>query len=170
MYTLRVPYKTFHDKPGNTTVHFNLTETEVIKLLPQFKQIFSWRDKMEGEERDLTPEEVLEFYNAFEEVLLASWGVPSEDGMHFRKAGRYEWEESAVFNATMVMMVTDPAQTMAFVDGIMPKNMENMVREANENLAKMESTTTDARQQAEIERLRARLAEAEAAKEIPPAE
>lgn len=161
MYKIKVPYKNFLDQPKNTILHFNLTETEVIKLLREFKAIFAWRDKMEGEERQLDEEEVIEFYNNFEAIMLEAWGEPSEDGEYFRKTGRYEFEESAKFNAVMLMVVTDPRQATAFVDGIMPKGMEELVRKADESLADMAKESTDAAQQAEIQRLRARLAEAE---------
>lgn len=160
MYTKSIPFKDFKDKPRNSTVHFNLTEREVFKLLSEFKTIFAWKDSLKGEERELETEEVLAFYNAFEEVLLAAYGVPSEDGLHFRKAGRFEFEESAVFNACMVEFVSNPQETGKLLEEIMPKGMEELVRKAEANMADVAKNTDDKDLQREIELLRSRLAEA----------
>jgi len=159
LYTKQIPFKDFKGNPRNHTVHFNLTEREVFKLLKEFKQVFDWRESIQSTDiRELDTAEVIEFYNAFEEILLSAWGVPSEDGLHFRKSGRYEFEESALFNACMVLFVTEPEETGRLIDGIMPKGMEEMVKKADANLdalGKSEASESELRR--EIERLRSQL-------------
>lgn len=159
MYKKEVEFKDFNNNPRKMTVTFNLTETEVFKLLNEFKTVFEWRNSLDGAQRDLGTAEVVEFYNAFENILLASYGVPSEDGLHFRKAGRYEFEESAVFNACMISFVTDPTETSKLIEGIMPKGMEEMIAKADANLVEAAANSNDAELKAEIARLRTQIAE-----------
>jgi hypothetical protein len=161
LYTKQVPFKDFFDKPRNATVNFNLTEREIFKLLAEFQAVFAWRDSMRGPERMLETQEVVDFYTAFEEILLSAYGNPSEDGLHFRKAGRYEFEESALFNACMVMFVTEPEETTKLIDGIMPSGMEEMVRKADANMAKAAEESNDDQLKAEILELRARIKQQE---------
>lgn len=154
MYTKQIPFKDFKDKPRNETVHFNLTEREVFKLLGEFKAVFEWHDSLRnGPNRELETEEVVAFYNSFEEILLSAYGVPSEDGLYFRKDNRYEFEQSAAFNACMVEFVSNPAETGKLLEQIMPKGMEEMVRKADASIA----ASGDEDLKAEIARLRAQL-------------
>lgn len=158
MYTKKVPFKDFNGTPRNQEVHFNLTEREFFKLLGEFQTVFEWRDSLKkGPERELATEEVVGFYNAFEEILLSAWGVPSEDGLYFRKTGRYDFEESALFSACMVEFVTNPEETGRLIEGIMPKGLDGIVEKADQNLIEMGKNSKDEDLKAEIERLRAQL-------------
>lgn len=164
MYTKSVPFRDFNDKPRTQTVHFNLTEREVFKLLAEFKAVFDWQESLKGDERELSTAEVIEFYNNFEEILLSAWGEPSEDGLHFRKSGRYDFEESALFAACMVEFVSDPRETSKLIDGLMPKNLQDIVKKADENLALMaKDANNDEDVRAELARLRARVQEQDSA-------
>lgn len=160
MYKTTVPYKDFFDKPRNEVIYLNLTETEVFKLMREFKLIANWRQSIQSDElTDLDTAEVIEFYTALEEVLLASYGVPKDDGKRFDKSGRYEFAESALFNATMMMFVTDPGEATKMIDELMPKGLNELVQKADDNLAalaKAEGTDTDMRRQ--IKELQAQLA------------
>lgn len=156
MYTKQVPFKDFRDNPRNQTVSFNLTESEVFELIPEFQRVFKWRESIDVPEIiELDPEEVRDFYKDFKEILLTAYGVPSDDGQHFRKSGRYEFEESALFNACMMLFVTEPEETGKLIDGIMPKGMEDLVKKADANLAKLEkSPDTEDKLRREIAELR----------------
>lgn len=158
MYTKNIPFKDFKNKPHTSAVQFNLTETEVFKLIGELKAVFDWLDSMQGEERTITTEETQKFYTDFEDLLLEAWGEMSDDGMHFRKGGRYDFAESALFNATMLYFLTNPEETTALLEGILPDGMEELARQADEKLVQAgKAAGTDA-QQAEIDRLRAELA------------
>lgn len=162
MYTKQIPFKDLNEKPRNLTVHFNLFEREVFKLMGEFQTVFGYIDRWQKEKskRIVDTEDVLEFYNAFEEIVLSSYGTPADDGLRFDHSGRYEFEDSACFNAFMMMCVSDPNETTMLVNGIMPDGLEEMVRQADENLIKAGKEATDEDAKAEIERLRAELAAA----------
>lgn len=166
MYIKKIPYKNFKGEPRNAEVAFNLTEREIFKLLPQLQAVFSWREvNTNSAERELVTEEVIEFYNHFEEILLSAWGEPSADGEHFRKAGRYDFEESALFNAAMLLFVTDPEETGRLLDGLMPSDMQETVKRADANFAKIaENENLDDESKQKIAELQRQLAEAQAGK------
>lgn len=172
MYKVNVPFKDLYDKPHTETVHLNLYETEVFKLMREFQLVLNWRESIQSEDlRQLDTGEVIEFYTALEEILLSAFGHPSADGMHFDKSGRYKYQDSPLHNATMLLFITDPAKATEMVDGLMPKGLEDLVLKADENLAalaKKEGTDVDMRRQ--IDELRLQLAEKEAAAgKNPPA-
>lgn len=168
MYTKIVPHKNFRGKVRNQEVNFNLTEHEVLKLLVEFKAIFDWQEQVENRDPDAeTPtEEVLEFYNNFEEILLAAWGELDESGDHFHKGGRYEFRESSVFHAAMKMFLEDQNEVNELINGLMPDGLKDLVKAADGRLAELASKSEDGNDpalQSEVAQLRAQL-EAERAR------
>lgn len=143
MYTLTVPFVDYKKKARNVPVSFNLDAREVFRMLPQLKSVFDWLESnKEADPRELTAEEVSAFYTDFEGILLEAYGEMSEDGMYFRKGGKYEFEESALFNACMIMFVTQPKETVKLLEGILPREMFDMVKNANpEQLAEATEAT-----------------------------
>lgn len=168
MYTKVIPHKNFRGKVRNQEVNFNLTEHEVLKLLVEFKAIFDWQEQVEARDPDAeTPtEEVLEFYNNFEEILLAAWGELDESGDHFHKGGRYEFRESSVFHAAMKMFLEDLNEVNELINGLMPEGLKDLVKAADGRLAELANKSEDGKDpvlQSEVEQLRAQL-EAERAR------
>jgi len=163
-----IPHKNFRGKVRNQEVNFNLTEHEVLKLLVEFKAIFDWQEQVEARDPDAeTPtEEVLEFYNNFEEILLAAWGELDESGDHFHKGGRYEFRESSVFHAAMKMFLEDLNEVNELINGLMPEGLKDLVKAADGRLAELAAKSEDGKDpvlQSEVEQLRAQL-EAERAR------
>ena len=161
MYTAKIPFKDFHGKPrGQATIQFNLTEREVFKLLLQFQSIFRWQDKLkENPDAETPTEEVILFYNNFEEIILAAYGQLSDDGLYFRKDDRFNFEDSAMFAACMAYYVSDVRETSKLIDGIMPTGLADIVKKADDSLAELaKDPGTEAELRAEIARLRAQSA------------
>ncbi len=157
MHKVQVPYKNFLGQAKTKQLHFNLTEAEVFKLLPELRAIFEWHESLEGDVRELSTEEVKEFYTNFEEILLTAYGTLSADGEHFRKVDRYEFAESACFSALMVQLITDPSETAELLKNVMPTGLDEVVKKADANLLAAAQQTENEAQRAEIERLRAQL-------------
>jgi hypothetical protein len=81
----------------------------------------------------------------------------SEDGLHFRKGGKYEFEESALFNACMMLFVTKPEEAVKLIEGIMPKELFDMVQNADPAQLAAATNAKTADMEAEIARLRAQV-------------
>lgn len=162
MYTRKVPYKDYKNNPRTEEVNFNLDEREVIKLLNEFKIVTDWYESMTGPRRELETADVVMFYTAFEEILLSAWGVPSEDGRQFRKEGRYDFEQSALFNAAMMEFLTNPKETQKFVEEIVDINrlnelMARMDTNLDSAVEAVKGTDREAELRREIEELRKQL-------------
>ena len=160
MYSKTVEFKDLNGRPRSVKLYFNLMETEVLKLLVEFKTISDWRSSLLEEEgiRELDPVEVVAFYTAFEEVLLSAHGRPVEDGLRFEKSNRYEFAESLAFNAVMMHFVSNPAEVGQLLEALLPKGIQEMVEKQDANLALAAEKAKDVNSRAEIERLRAELA------------
>lgn len=158
MYKLTVPFVDYKKRPRNVEVSFNLDAREVFKLLPQLKYVFEWLEShRDAEPRTLTAEEVSAFYTEFENILLEAYGEMTEDGLYFRKGNKYEFEESALFNACMIMFVTKPEETRKLLEGILPADLFDMVKNADANQVADASAAQLAERDAEIQRLKAQI-------------
>lgn len=161
MYTVEIEYEDYKKRVRKTSVSFNLDSREVFKMLPELKTTFEWLESNKAEEpRDLSVEEVSNFYTNFENILLEAWGEMSEDGLSFRKGGKYEFEETALFNACMWRFVTKPQDTVKLLEGILPAEMFQMVQNADESqiaAARAAAKDSDKVKDEEIARLRAQL-------------
>jgi hypothetical protein len=158
-----VPFKDYNNKPRNIEVQFNLEVREVIKLLNEFNVVFAWQEAAKGDFKEYTTPEVVDFYNAFENILLSAWGEMTPDGLQFKKAGRYEFEESKLFAACMEIYISQPEETNKLVNGIMPEGMEELIKKSQGNMEDMKANPdTPPNIRAEIERLQALQAAEEA--------
>lgn len=144
MYNKLITFNDFFGKERKQEVHFNLTTHEVFKLLVEFQAIFTWTEQMEAAdpEGETDTAEVIEFYNHIETIILEAYGVPSADGLHFRKGGVYDFKESALFHSCMEMFVAKPSDAQALVDGLMPKNLQEIVKSADAGLAELAKSGT----------------------------
>jgi hypothetical protein len=158
LYTITVPFTDYKKKVRNEPVSFNLDAREVFKMLPQLKNVFEWLDSHKNADpRDLTTVEVSQFYTEFEGILLEAYGEVSEDGLYFKKGNKYEFEESALFNACMVMFVTQPQETVKLLEGILPKELFDQVKNASQTEIEQITTARAEQLAAENELLREQL-------------
>jgi hypothetical protein len=155
---LTVSFKDYRGHERKKSASFNLDAREVFKMLPELKAVFDWLDSNKtSNPRELDTQEVSTFYTNFEGILLEAWGEMSEDGLYFRKAGKYEFEESALFNACMVKFVTKPEEAVKLLEGVLPPELTDMVKNADETQLAAANDTKVADANAEIARLRAQI-------------
>lgn len=156
MYKLNVSYTDYKGTARRKDVMFNLDGREVFKLLPELMSVFKWIESNQKDDpRDLNVEEVREFYNHLEGIILDGYGEVTEDGEHFHKAGKFEFEESAAFSACMWLFVSQPQEAVKLLEGLLPKELFEMVKNADAD--KVNEITESKVQElaAENERLRA---------------
>ncbi len=168
MYKKTVPYKDYNEKPQNEQICLLLETRDVFKVIVELKSIFDWQESFEGEARTLSPEEMREFFNNFEAVILASWGKITPDGKGFDRTDRYEFEHSKLFSAFMDLLLSDITEVQKVMAEIMPKGMEDIVRKQGESLERLEQGATG-EEAAALAAARARIAQLEANQVTPPA-
>lgn len=161
MYTVNVQYTDYAGHAKRKSVAFNLDSREVFKLLVELTSLFEWlkANKESAEKRELSVEEVRDFYNNLEGVMLEAWGEMSEDGEHFRKSERYLFEESKAFDACMWMFVDKPEEAVRLLEGMLPKELYDMVEKATPDQIADATSAKAIADQEEIQRLRAQVSE-----------
>lgn len=163
MYEQTIQYKNYLGKLKNGTAYFNLDAREVMGMLPQLMTVFQWldsnKDEPGDEPRSLTTQEVSEFYTDLEELLLQGWGEMSEDGELFRKSGKYDFQESALFNGVMMHFLFKPEEGIKLLEGMLPTEFFEQLKAMNpeQMAAAVEGRADD---KGEIARLKAELAAA----------
>lgn len=163
MYVATVPYTNYNNQPKTKKVHFMLEIKDMYKVLPELNLIMNWQDNLEGHNRvlDGDSDEVMDFFNAFEKILLSAYGVPTADGEEFDRTSRYTFEQSAVFAALMVELLSDVSQTNKIINDLLPKGMDELVKRQTASLTQLRAENAGKPEiQAEIDRIRKAAAEA----------
>lgn len=110
-----VKYYDFNGDEANETLYFNLTTTEVAKLAAEFG------GDIEKYIKKITAAEDMNAMLTFiEKLILASYGVKSEDGKRFMKTAalREEFESSAVYAELFEQLLMNPEEAKAFGEGL----------------------------------------------------
>ena len=110
-----VKYYDFNGDEASETLYFNLTTTEVAKLSAGFG------GDIEKYIKKITAAEDMNAMLTFiEKLILASYGVKSEDGKRFMKTAalREEFESSAVYAELFEQLLTNPEEAKAFGEGL----------------------------------------------------
>lgn len=124
MWKYTAKYENFNGEQKEKVLRFNLTPSEIRKL--QFSRkggIDKYYQEM-VESKDYAA-----IYNAFEELIKASYGIISEDGDQFIKSEEeYEkFHNSPAYDVFMDHILETDDGATKFIMGIMPKNYVNKI-------------------------------------------
>lgn len=125
MYKIQVPYEDFDGNSQNDTLYFHLTKTRLTKNLDLKDDVDALQRMLEGEERQLGPEEIRKIVRLVERIMKLAYGVRSEDGKKFdQRPERWdEFEQTAVYDAFLYSLFEDPQRAMHFIMGVLPKDL-----------------------------------------------
>ena len=114
-----VTYKDFLGQTRTDTFRFNLTEDEMMDLIKEDEIFSTDHVSYVMETRD-----AIEMYRILRRMILASYGVLSEDGRFFRKPPEalYDFAHSAAYTQLLDELVdTDDFNKLrSFIMGIIP--------------------------------------------------
>lgn len=120
-----VTYEDFNGESNTEELYFNLTKTELTNLQLSKEGGFDTYIQRIVDAKD-TPE----LAKAFREIILMSYGVKSHDGKRFVKIDPYghkladEFSQSAAFDALYMELITDDKAAAAFINGVVPQNID----------------------------------------------
>lgn len=157
MYTTTVRYTDYNENEQTETLHFNLSEAELLELnleedgglLDRFNGILEavgdpTKAKTEEERREMEQKLVnsgmqKKLIPIFKELLLRSYGVKSEDGKSFAKSKALseEFSQTAAFSALFMELLGDEKKMLAFVNGIVPQKANAALASTSSNIAAM---------------------------------
>lgn len=125
-----ISYTDYNDQPKEATVFFNLTQAELTKWEIENSIISEDGKRAEGGLTDALNAVVAtrsgkKIIELFEDIVGRAYGVKSEDGLRFKKTPELfrEFQETAVYDAFFVQLVTDTDYALAFIKGILPKKL-----------------------------------------------
>ena len=128
-----VTYKDFDDQEQTELLFFNLTGAEMMKVsVSHGGNIKEYIDSI------VQANDAEKILALVEELILLSYGVKSEDGKRFVKSDqlREDFACSAAYSAIFTELAFDGEKQMAFVEGIMPPDWQELTARAEREAAK----------------------------------
>jgi len=121
MLKLDVKYKNWDDEEVVDICWFHLSKVELLEMQVDIEGglgKFLQRIIDESNEKEI--------FKKIKEVLLMSYGVKSPDGKRFEKSDelREKFVQSLAFESIMTEFMTDAEAAAKFVEGIMPKDID----------------------------------------------
>jgi hypothetical protein len=115
-----ITYENFDGETVTETFYFNLTKTEIIQLQ------FGYEGGLEAAIRKIIESEDNKgLIEEFQKIVLASYGVRSEDGKRFIKNEelREEFSQTAAYDALFMDLATNEDSAANFIKGVVPKDL-----------------------------------------------
>lgn len=135
-----VTFEDFNDEQQTEVLYFNLTRTEMMKMLDLEPRLEKWRNL----KRDMTQDETLEFFEIIKDLVKASYGERSADGKRFNKSPKIfeDFESSAMYDAFLFGFIEHPESAIEFMIGILPKGIDDAaIATARASLAEIQNNT-----------------------------
>lgn len=116
-----ITYTDFNGETRKEDFHFNLTRAEITELELSIDGGLSDKIKRITEAKD-----VPEIMHVFKDLILKSYGVKSPDGKRFIKSPQLseEFAQTEAYSDLFMELATDSTSAAAFVNGIMPQDMQ----------------------------------------------
>lgn len=115
-----ITYEDFNGETVTETFYFNLTKTEIIQLQ------FGYEGGLEAAIRKIIEsEDAKSLIEEFQKIVLAAYGVKSEDGKRFIKSEelRDEFKQTAAYDKLFMELATSEDAAAEFVKGVVPKDL-----------------------------------------------
>lgn len=118
---------TYEDFDGNTVTepfYFNLSKTELLQLEAQTPGGLGASLQRIAETKDFN-----KIVSEFQRIVLAAYGVRSEDGKRFIKNDqvREEFTQTPVWDALFFELATVADAAVKFVTGVFPKDLREVL-------------------------------------------
>lgn len=120
-----IKYTDFNDVEQSQDCYFNLTKSELMKMEMRTNGGFASKIKAAVDNND--NETML---NIFEELILNSYGVKSEDGSKFIKVDKDghrladDFKQTAAYDALFAELASDADAAANFVNGVIPASLQ----------------------------------------------
>lgn len=141
MLKYSITYNNFDDEEVTEAFWFNLTEPEILDLeLGVEGGLSEWIKTLNAEKDGQT------ILAQIKKILLAAYGIRSEDGKRFIKTDqlREEFSQTAAFPALFMELFMDANKVADFVIGVIPaKHRGNVSQEMQKNLQALPQPTVE---------------------------
>lgn len=118
-----ITYTNFDGNEVTDTYYFNLSRTELIELEVSYDGGLAAAIQRIIDSKDLRA-----LIKEFQRIILASYGVKSEDGKRFVKNDqiREEFTQTAAYDALFMELATNEDSASEFIRGIVPADLADV--------------------------------------------
>jgi hypothetical protein len=122
-----ITYEDFDGNEVTDTYYFNLTRTELIELEAGYEGGLELALRRIIETKDRK-----QLISEFQRIILAAYGVRSEDGKRFIKNDqvREEFKQTPAFDALFMDLATSDDSASIFIKGVVPKDFAKQIEKS----------------------------------------
>lgn len=145
MFIKTINYKDFDGNERSEDFHFNLTQSEILKLETSLNGgLTSYMSLM------VQKQSQPDIMALFEKIIDAAYGIKSLDGRTFTKTPEAlaEFKSTAAYDKFFMEICMDEAKASEFLLGIMPDDMNDKIKKAAESGVYDDATLSDAQRKA----------------------
>ena len=124
MLKREIKYEDFEGNEVTEVFYFNISKSELIELEVSTGEGFSAMI-----EEIIKAKNNAELVSEFKKLVLMAYGEKSEDGKRFVKSDqlREDFKHSAAYDALFMELATDDKAAVAFLSGVLPKDIVGAV-------------------------------------------
>jgi hypothetical protein len=117
-----VTYTDFDGNVQTDEVYFHLSKQEFIDLTEMEAEVRSWAERFNGEERELTSEEIRGVLALVRKLGLKGYGERSADGKRFVKSAQLaeEFSQTALWDEFLFSLFQNPDELNQFLVSLVP--------------------------------------------------
>ncbi len=112
-----ITYTDFNGVERTETHYFNLTQADLIEM-----QYMTPGGFAETLQKAVDDKDMVKLYTIFKNIIEASYGVKSEDGLYFRRSPEefQKFKDSGAYSALVMELVSSDSAASSFVNAVMP--------------------------------------------------
>lgn len=121
-----VTYEDFDGATQSEDIYFNLSKSELMEMEVSYPGGLEQHMK-----KVMASNNNPELFRVFKDIILASYGVKSDDGKRFMKSPELveEFTQTAAFDSFFMELVTDEGVAAEFVKSVIPGDMRQQVEQ-----------------------------------------
>lgn len=130
MYKTTVTYTDYDDVQRTEDLYFNLTTAELIKMENSIAGGLQKRIEIMMQRHDVPT-----IMQTMEDLIKQAYGQKSMDGRKFVKSDEIydDFLQSGAYNEFYMGVITDEKKSSEFLDGIIPSDIKEKVKELEQN-------------------------------------
>lgn len=135
MFTKTITFTDFNGVQRTEKHYFNLSKSELVKLEGGVAGGFTEMIQKMIEAKDNPA-----LMDLFQTVILKAYGVKSADGRRFEKSDELsrEFSQTGAYDELYMEMMTNPEKAAEFMNGIIPQDLAEQVKNQPLNLMSAE--------------------------------
>lgn len=127
-----ISYEDFDGNAAEDVFYFNLTEAELLEMESSYEGGFA-----ASMQRIIDANDNQKLITEFKNLVLLAYGERSDDGKRFVKSPEIarDFSQHAAYSSLFMELATDADKAAAFINGVVPKSLQDKVAEQDKPLS-----------------------------------